>query len=124
MTIEFKLKKEYNCIIVALDRTGILTLLPRSEKLGVVGIDAKEHPVPTQEEVHRIFETNKELIDIKAGQDFTQLLITPFAMPLAFLVHKASSALIKHTKDKKISKTKRNLEQKDIPLEVNLRNPC
>jgi len=39
-------EKEYARTITALNRTGNLTLLPRSESSGVIGIDGREYPVP------------------------------------------------------------------------------
>ena len=59
----FPLEKEYARTITALDRTGILTLLPQSESLGVIGIDGKEYPVTTQEQLQEVFTRNKELVD-------------------------------------------------------------
>jgi len=47
----FPVEMEYARCVTALNRTGILTLLPRSENLGVIGIDGREYPVPTQEQV-------------------------------------------------------------------------
>ena len=47
----FPLEKEYARTITALNRTGILTLLPRSENLGVIRIDGKEYAVPTQKQL-------------------------------------------------------------------------
>lgn len=69
----FPLKKEYACTITALNRAGILTHLPRSENLGVIGIDGKEYPVPAQEQLQEVFTRNKELVDRKMRQGFTQL---------------------------------------------------
>jgi len=47
----FPLENEYARTINALNRTGILTLLPRSENLGVIGIDGQEYAVPTQKQL-------------------------------------------------------------------------
>lgn len=43
------IEKEYTRCITALSHTGILTLLPKSERMGVIGIDGKEYPSPIQE---------------------------------------------------------------------------
>ena len=40
----FPVEREYARCVSALNRTGILTLLPKSEGMGVVGIDGKEYP--------------------------------------------------------------------------------
>ena len=58
----FPLEKEYTRTIAALNRTEILTLLPRSENLGVIGIDGKEYPVPTQEQLQGVFTRNKNCL--------------------------------------------------------------
>ena len=54
----FPLEKEYARSIAALKRTGILSLLPRSENLGVIGIDGKVYPVPTQEQLQEVITRN------------------------------------------------------------------
>ncbi|MEI6309752.1 MAG: hypothetical protein WCP58_08940, partial [bacterium] len=38
----FPVKREYARCLSTLHRSGILTLLPKSESLGVIGIDGKE----------------------------------------------------------------------------------
>ena len=43
----FPVEREYARCVTALNRTGILTLLPKSESIGVIGIDGKEYPIPT-----------------------------------------------------------------------------
>jgi hypothetical protein len=61
MTKKYKtlrVEKEHARTITALNRTGILTLLPRSENLGVIGIDGKEYPTPTQEQLQEVFTRN------------------------------------------------------------------
>ena len=47
----FPVEREYARCVTALNRTGMLTLLPKSESMGVIGIDGKEYPIPTQEQV-------------------------------------------------------------------------
>ena len=47
----FPVEREYARCVTALNRTGILTLLPKSESMGVIGIDGKAYPIPTQEQV-------------------------------------------------------------------------
>src|SRR5260370_31811933 len=43
----FPVEREYARCVTALNRAGILTLLPKSESIGVIGIDGKEYPIPT-----------------------------------------------------------------------------
>jgi len=118
-----KLKKEYSRNIDTLSHTGILTILPRSKKLGVIGIDGKKYPAPTQERLLEIFTRNKELVDRKMRQGFTRLLLTPIAMPIPQLIDLAKTALLKHAADGKIIQTKRNPTDPDISVRVNTVKP-
>lgn len=63
------LQSEYTRNLTALNRTGILTILPESDALGVIGPDGQEYPVPTQEHVHDLIGRNKELIQKKHSRD-------------------------------------------------------
>jgi len=87
----FPLEKEYARTITALKRTKILTLLPQTENLGVIGIDGKEYPVPTQEQLQELFTRNKEFVDRKIQQGFTQLQLTPIAMPISQLIDRVKT---------------------------------
>lgn len=49
-------------------------------------INGNEHKMPTYEQVVEMLERNAELVEAKAEQGFTKLLIVPFGMPLAELV--------------------------------------
>ena len=55
----FPVERECACCVLALNRTGILTLLPKSESIGVTGIDGKEYPIPAQEQVVELFNHNR-----------------------------------------------------------------
>ena len=119
----FSLKMEYARTITALNRTGILTLLPRSDSSGVMGIDGKEYPVPAQEQLQEVFTHNKELVDRKMRQGFTQLQLTPIAMPTSQLIDLVKSAVLKHATAGKIIQTKQNPTDADIPVRVNTGKP-
>jgi len=119
----FPLEKEYSRAIIALTRTGILTLLPRSKKLGVIGIDGKEYPVPTPEQLKKVFTGNKELVARKRPQGFTRLQLTPMAMPASQLIDRVKTALLKHAAAGKIIQTKQNSTDADIPVRVNTAEP-
>lgn len=115
----FPLEKEYARTITALNQTGILTLLPRSENYGVIGIDDKEYPVPTQEQLQEVFTPNKELVDRKMRQGFTQLQLTPIAMPTSQLIERVKTAVLRHNAAGKIFQTKQNSTDADMPVRVN-----
>jgi hypothetical protein len=117
------LEKEYARTITALNRTGILTLLPRSENLGVIGFDGIEYPVPIQEQLQEVFTRNKELVDRKIRQGFTQLQLTPIAMPTSQLIDRVKTAVLKHAAAGKIIQTKQNSTDADIPVRVNTGEP-
>lgn len=117
------LEKEYARTITALNRTGILTLLPQSENSGVIGMDGKEYPVPTQEQLHEVFTRNKELVDRKMRQGFTQLQLTPIAMPTSQLIDRVKTAVLNHATEGKIIRTKQNPSDADIPVRVNTGEP-
>jgi hypothetical protein len=119
----FSLEKEYARTIAALNRIGILTPLPRSESLGVIGIDGEEYPVPTQEQLQEVFAHNEEVVDRKTRQGFTQLQLTPIAMPISQLIDRVESAVIKHATAGTIVQTKRNPTDADVPVRVNTGKP-
>jgi len=106
-----------------LNRTGILTLLPRSESSGVIGIDGKEYPVPTQEQLQEVFTRNKELVDRKMRQGFTQLQLTPIAMPTPKLIDRVKTAVLEHAAAGKIIQTKQNSTDADISVRVKTGEP-
>jgi hypothetical protein len=116
-------EKEYARTITALNRSGILTLLPRSEGLGVIGIDGKEYPVPAQKQLQEVFTHNAELVDRKMRQGFTQLQLTPIAMPTLQLIDRVISAVLKHATAGNIIQTKHSPTDADIPVRVNPGKP-
>ena len=119
----FSLEKEYARTIAALRHAGILTHLPRSRSLGVIGIDGREYPVPAQEEVEEVLARNKALVDRKRRQGFTQLQLTPVAMPTSQLIDRVISAVLTHAADGKIIQTKQNPTDADTPVRVNTAKP-
>ena len=117
------LAKEYARTITALNRTGILTLLTRSENSGIIGSDGKEYPVPTKEQLEVVFTRNKELVDLKMRQGFTRLQLTPIAAPASQLIDLAKTAILKHAAAGKIIQTKQNPNDTELPVRVNTDSP-
>src|SRR6266487_4423798 len=72
----FPVEREYARCVIALQRTGILTLLPKSDSIGVMGIDGREYPVPTQEQVVELVAHNRELVDGKVPQGVNATLFS------------------------------------------------
>ena len=115
----FPVEKEYARCVTALNRTGILTLLPRSESIGVMGIDGKEYPIPTQEQVAELFDHNRELACRKVPQGFDRLELTPMAMPTPLLIDRMKAAILKHAAEGKIFQTRRSPSDPLLPVRVN-----
>jgi hypothetical protein len=119
----FPVEAEYARCVRELNRSGIVSLLPHTESLGVVGIDGKEYPIPTPEELQALFLRNKDLVERKVGQGLTQLQLTPFAIPTSLLVERARRAILAHAKAGKIFQTKQNPTDPDIPVRVDTEEP-
>lgn len=117
------LEREYARLMAAMRRTDILFLLPGSHKTGVIGIDGEEYPAPSPEQLTEVFSRNKELVGRKMRQGFTQLLLTPIAMPVSQLIERVETAVLKHAAAGTIRQTKRRLTDADIPVCVNTEAP-
>ena len=115
----FPVEREYTRCVTALNRTGFLTLLPKSESIGVIGIDGKEYPIPTQEQVVELFAHNRELVGKKVPQGLDRLELTPMAMPTPLLIDRMKVAILKHAAEGKIYQTKRYPSDPLIPVRVN-----
>jgi hypothetical protein len=59
---------EFSRQVTVLNRIGVLTLLPKLESIGGIGIDLIEHPTATQEQVAEIFPHNRKLAGRKGPQ--------------------------------------------------------
>ncbi|MCX6255734.1 MAG: hypothetical protein NTV31_14855 [Bacteroidia bacterium] len=115
----FPVEREYVRCVTALNSTGILTLLPKSEGVGVIGIDKKEYPIPTREQVEKLFDHNRELVSRKVSQGFDRLELTPMAMPTTLLIDKLKAAILKHAAEGKIYQNRRFPSDSFIPVRVN-----
>ena len=115
----FPVEREYARCVTALNQAGILTLLPKSESLGVIGIDGNEYPIPTQEQVVELFAYNRELVGRKVPQGFDCLELTPMAMPIPLLIDRMKAAILKHAAEGKIYQTRRSASDPLIPVRVN-----
>ena len=118
MVSSFSVEREYHRCVAAMDRAGILTLLPGSDSMGVFGIDGREFPLPTREQVLELFDHNTELISRKAPQGFYRLELTPMAMPIPILVDRMKAAILRHASDGTINQTRRSPFDPLIPVRV------
>ncbi|HEX6977627.1 MAG TPA: hypothetical protein VF185_04740 [Patescibacteria group bacterium] len=114
---------EYRQTLIALNHTGILSILPVSEKLGVIGVDGKEYPAPTQAEVREIFDRNHRLIETKKAQGFTRLQLTPLATPISLLIARAEREIVRHADEGKIFQTKKLPSDSETPTRVDRNEP-
>ena len=115
----FPVECEYDRCINALTRTDILTLLPESTSLGVIGIDGREYPVPTLEQVVEVFAQNRELVERKVPQGFGRLELIPMAAPMPLLIDRLKEAILQHAAEGSIDQTRRSAADPLIPVRVN-----
>ncbi len=115
----FPVEMEYARCVSALNHTNILTPMPESESLGVIGLDGKEYPLPTLEQVAELFGYNSELVAKKGLQGFERLELIPLAMPLPLLIDRLKAAIIKHAAERKIYQTRHLPSDPLIPVRVN-----
>lgn len=95
-----------------------MEILPESQDIGVVGIDGKEYPIPKYEDIlSRITPEKMEILEKKAKQGFTKLLLVPTAMSLDVLQDRYKRKLIKHSQEGKL------LSTDGTPLELNQEEP-
>jgi hypothetical protein len=64
-----------------------------------------------------------ELVNTKVRQGFTQLQLTPFAMPVMQLVDRAKAAILRHDAAESIFRTKRDPAAADIPVVADASKP-
>ncbi|MBU1119322.1 hypothetical protein KKH43_05565 [Patescibacteria group bacterium] len=115
-----ELPKQYEEKAKILNELGLLEILPESGEIGIVGIDGKEYPFPSEEQIRaEIFKNpeTKELFETKMNQGFTELEITPFGLPLERLIDAAKKTILKHYKEGTLFGTRKNQDDESEPLE-------
>ena len=115
----FPVESEYARCVTALDRAGILTLIPGSGSAGIIGIDGREYPLPAREEVAALFDRNRELVERKVPQGFERLALTPIAAPLPLLIDRMRAAVLRHAGEGTIVRTRRSPFDPFVPVRVN-----
>lgn len=115
---KIKLREQWEGQFKALNETDVLEILPEKMDKGIIGIDGKEYPFPSYEEiVSRLTSEKLDILEKKVGQGFTKLLITPLAMPLEILIDRYKRELVKHYQEGKL------LATDGTKLELDLNNP-
>jgi len=115
----FPLEREYIRCVSALDRSGSLTRLPQSERRGVIGVDGREYPLPTLEQIVELFTCSRELVAKKIPQGFDRLELTPMAAPIPLLMDRLTAAILRHSAEERIYQTRRSPSDAQIPVRVN-----
>jgi len=122
---ELHLKEQYESQLRILENTSVIETLSTGEK-GITGIDNKEYPIPSYQEIRtRIRESkeHEEFLETKADQGFKKLLLVPFGMSLDTLIEKYKQVILKHKQEGKLLATKENPSDPDEQLELDTNEP-
>ena len=114
---------QYTQITSALIQAGIITPLPGSGLQGVVGIDGMEYPPTSFTQIQGLFVRSKVLIEQKISQGFTQLFLTPLAMPIPTLIERVSAAISSHAQAGTVFRSNSDRSGVDTPTQVNPKEP-
>ena len=99
------LKHQYESQRRVLESAGILERLPSGNQ-GIHGIDGKAYPMPSYQETRGLIREKREVLEKKAEQGFTKLLVVPFGMKLDDLVGKYKALILRHKAENKLLATK------------------
>jgi len=105
------LEEEYLAWKKILEKTNIVALLPKIKKLGIIGLDGKEYPLPTLAQVLELFDKNQKLINKKYSQGFKYLELVPLALPLEQLTEILGRVIAEHRDGVTLYKTRRALTE-------------
>lgn len=122
-TFEIPIEAQYNIIMSVYSKWRVIRALPKTELLGIQGPDGQEFTIPTLEEVNRLFEINKELVQEKMKQGFTQLTLTPIGAYVPLLRYSLDLMLKEYGANQAIFLTKENDQDEDVTAEVDLSQP-
>ena len=111
-----ELQKQYQAQKEIFQTNHLLETLSTGE-IGIKGIDQKEYSFPTLEQIQKELQKNPEL-KIKMKQEFVEINITPFALPLSRLTGTISQAVLRHKKEGKLFATKKDQNDPDESLEL------
>lgn len=121
LSTEFK--EEYESQAKILDKLGLLELLPECGEMGIRGIDGKEYPIPSKEQIIQEIRTNREKYETKIKQGFIKIQLTPFGVPLEKLTTILEQRILAHHKEGKLLATKENPNDPDVKLELDTNQP-
>jgi hypothetical protein len=116
------LKRQYESERQILEGVGILESLPSGDQ-GIHGIDGKVYPMPSYQEIRSRIREQRDVLEKKAEQGFTKLLIVPFGMNLDQLVEKYKALLLKHKAEGKLFATKESDSDLEEALDLDTSEP-
>ena len=121
--LDIGLEQQYRQAAQALDRLGLLEVLPESGEKGIMGIDGKEYPIPSLDSIKTRIKEKREVYQTKFNQGFTELQLTPFGLPLEMLAAKLEEQIVKHHREGKLLATKSSPTDPNKTLELDTRQP-
>ena len=117
--LKLDLKNQYESQRNILKNAGILEQLSSNES-GIFGIDGKEYPMPSYQAIRDLVREKKDVLDKKAEQGFTRLLVVPFGMRLDDLILQYRAMLLRHKLEDKLFGTKEKESDSDEPLDLDV----
>ena len=115
-----ELESQYISQVEILERTGLLVRLSDS-RLGLK-LNNQEYSLPSFQEITRRLREKREILKNKISQGFNQIQITPL-VSIETLKQTLGRLLIEHHRNHKLFKTKRNPQDKDELLDLDVNNP-
>jgi len=116
---EAVIEEEYSAWKAILEKTNIIVSFPKTKKLGIIGLDGREYPLPTLEQVLELFDKNQKLVNIKYSQGFKHLELVPLALPLPQFTKILERIITEHRDGATPYKTRRLLTGALVPTRVN-----
>jgi hypothetical protein len=116
------LKRQYESERRVLEGAGILETLPSGNQ-GIHGIDGEAYPMPSYQETRNLIREKRDILEKKADEGFTKLLIVPFGMKLDDLVGKYKALILKHKAEGKLFATKGTDADPDELLNLDTTTP-
>ena len=113
--------KNYDFQTEVLRKRGVLERLNEFE--GIRAIDGNFYPMPTEEQVVKKFKEKVEKIKLKIDQGFKLPILVPFGVKLSVFVDRVGDTIIDHYTQGKLFAAKRNNNDPDKPLDLDLMKP-
>lgn len=93
--VEPTFREQYEKQVEILLQLGIIEKL-ETKGMGIKGINGRDYPLPSFEDVESRLEAREDIVKIKQEQGFNKLLLVPFGMSLDKLVDKYKQCILKH----------------------------